>query len=440
MSKISTQANSRVFYGWVVVAAAFTISFMGFGSAYAFGVFAGPLQKAFTASRGSVSLIFSWAGFLYFVFGMVAGPLADRWGSRRLALIGMVLAGAGMAVASMAQTLVEVYASYGLGLGLGIGCSYVPALGAVQRWFSRRRGLASGLAVSGIGVGTLAMPPLASLFIETLGWRAAYLILGCLVAVVGGAMAMLIKNDPHHRGLEADGDIPRASAQPVQEPGVSVRQAVRSRRFVGLYAACVMCSFGLFVPYVHIIPYALDHGISKTSAVLLLSVMGVGSTLGRVLLGGIADRVGRRYSFEVMILGMAAAFAVWAFSTAFWQLAIFALIYGAFSGGFVALLPPLVTDYFGGQNISGILGILFTSMAFGTLFGPSTAGFVFDLAHSYTLPILAGISANLLAAGIAAGSSKTPIVEKAPFVDPHRENRMWCSYPQGSGVSPCNRS
>src|SRR4030081_822292 len=121
--------------------------------------------------------VFSLAGFLYFGLGIVSGPLADRWGSRRLAVAGMILVGLGLAAASMARSLVEIYWAYGVGVGLGVGASYVPVVGAVQRWFLRRRGFASGLAVSGIGVGTLAMPPLASFLIEAQGWRKAYLIL-----------------------------------------------------------------------------------------------------------------------------------------------------------------------------------------------------------------------------------------------------------------------
>ena len=176
--------HPRIFYGWFVVAAAFAVTFVGFGCAYTFSAFVESLQRDFGASRGSVSLVFSLAGFLYFGLGIVSGPLADRFGSRRLAVAGMILTGLGLAAASVARSLTEVYAAYGLGVGLGVGCAYVPAIGAVQRWFVRRRGFASGLAVSGIGVGTLVMPPLASLLIETLGWRGAYLALGALAAVV----------------------------------------------------------------------------------------------------------------------------------------------------------------------------------------------------------------------------------------------------------------
>jgi MFS family permease len=280
-SSISALANPRIFYGWFVVAAAFAVTFVGFGCAYTFSAFVGSLQQDFGASRGSVSLVFSLAGFLYFGLGSVSGPLADRCGSRPLAIAGMILTGIGLAVASTARSLPEVYAAYGLGVGLGVGCSYVPAVGAVQRWFVRRRGFASGLAVSGIGVGTLVMPPLASLLIEVLGWRDAYLVLGGLAAVVGGGMAVMIENDPRDRGVGPDGGPLQSGLQSVRPVGTPVRQAITSRRFVGLYTACLMCSFGLFVPFAHLVPYALDHGIPPSSAVVLLGVIGVGSTGGR---------------------------------------------------------------------------------------------------------------------------------------------------------------
>jgi MFS family permease len=407
MSVQSTLPAPRIFYGWFVVLAAFAVTFVGFGSAYTFSAFVESLQRDFGASRGSVSLVFSLAGFLYFGLGVVSGPLADRFGSRRLAVAGMILTGLGLATASAARSLLEVYAAYGLGVGLGVGCAYVPAIGAVQRWFVRRRGFASGLAVSGIGVGTLAMPPLASLLIETLGWRGAYLALGALAAIVGGGLALLIENDPRARGLGPDGDPPQPAAQSAGPQGASVREAIRSRRFISLYAACLICAFGVFVPFVHLVPYATDHGVTPASATLLLGAIGVGSTAGRFFLGGLADRMGRERSLLLMFAGMACALAIWVVSTGVWSLAAFALLYGVFYGGWVAVLPAVVMDYFGGRNVSGIIGVLYTSVAFGTLIGPSAAGFTFDLSHSYTVPILASAAVNIIAAMIVAATPKS---------------------------------
>ncbi len=399
-------SNPHVFYGWFVVAGAFAVTFLGFGSAYTFSAFVESLQRDFGASRGSVSLVFSLAGFLYFGLGILSGPLADRFGSRRLAVAGMILVGLGLAAASAARSLLEVYAAYGLGVGLGVGCAYVPAIGAVQRWFVRRRGFASGLAVSGIGVGTLMMPPLASFLIGTLGWRGAYLALGAFAAAAGGGLALLIENDPRDRGLGPDGDPPPIGAKAARPEGASVSEAIRSARFVSLYAACLICSFGMFVPFVHLVPYARDHGAAPSSAVLLLGVIGIGSTAGRFFLGGLADRIGRQSSLLLMFAGMALALAIWVVSTAIWQLTAFAFIYGVFYGGWVAVLPAVVMDHFGGRNVSGIIGILYTSVAFGTLVGPTAAGFAFDVSHSYTLPILASAGANIVAAAIVAATSR----------------------------------
>ncbi|KVH44995.1 MFS transporter [Burkholderia diffusa] len=411
---------SRVFYGWYVVAAAFAVTFVGFGSAYTFSAFVESLQRDFAASRGQISLVFSLAGFLYFGFGIVSGPLADRFGSRRLAVAGMLLTAAGLAAAGAAHTLLQVYVAYGLGVGLGVGCAYVPAVGAVQRWFVRRRGFASGLAVAGIGVGTLVMPPLASALIAHVGWRGAYITLAAIAVVVGAGMSLLIENDPRGRGLLPDGDVARAQSGDGQPgaassvpAGATVREAVTSRPFASLYAACLVCSFGVFVPFVHLVPYALDHGVAQSTAVLLLGAIGVGSTAGRFFLGGLADRFGRRASLLAMFAGMAAALVAWAGAGSVATLAAFALVFGVFYGGWVAVLPAVVMDYFGGRNVSAIIGMLYTSVAFGTLIGPAAAGFIYDAGGGYLMPILASATANAIAFAIVAATGRAPVAARA---------------------------
>lgn len=401
----STSINNRFFYGWAIVAAAFAVTLLGFGSAYTFSTFLTPLQSEFGASRGSVSLVFSLAGFLYFALGIISGPLADKWGSRRLACLGMFLVGAGLVFAGLARNIIEVYVAYGLGVGLGVGCAYVPAVGAVQRWFVRRRGFASGLAVSGVGLGTLVMPPLASWLIDMVGWREAYIALGILAGSAGIGMSLLLVNDPRELDLGPDGDPVAARTEKSPSSGVPVRDAIRTRQFIGLYAASLICAFGVFVPFVHLVPYALDLHISQSSAVFLLGMIGIGSTVGRFFLGGLADRMGRPLSLVAMHVGIALSLAIWAMAGNFWMLAVFAVLFGVFYGGWVAIIPSVATDYFGGRNIGSIIGILYTSVAFGTLVGPSAAGFIFDINHSYLLPILASAAANVIAAVIALWSA-----------------------------------
>lgn len=401
----TSHTNSPLFYGWYVVAAAFAVTFIGFGSAYTFSTFVASLEADFAASRGSVSLVFSLAGFLYFALGVVSGPLADRWGSRPMAVLGMALLAVGLIAAGYARTLNELYLAYGLGVGLGVGCAYVPAIGAVQRWFVRRRGLASGLAVSGIGAGTLLVPPLAAALIEALGWRTAYLALGGMAGVLGVGMALLLRNSPRDCGLWPDGE-QQSSNGSAATAGLTVAEAVRSKPFLGLYVACLICSFGAFMPFVHLMPFAEDKGLARETAVLLLGAVGVGSTAGRFCLGGLADRVGRRNALLIMFLGMAGGMMIWAAADSLWPLLLFALCYGIFYGGWVAVLPALVMDYFGGRSVSAIIGALYTSVAIGTLIGPSVAGFIYDVSHSYLLPIVAGAAANIIAAVLIAAMRK----------------------------------
>src|SRR3546814_6524199 len=130
-------SGNQIFYGWFVVATVFAITFVGFGSAYSFSAFVESLQGDFGASRGSVSLVFSLAGFLYFSLGAISGPLADSWGARRLAIFGMALIALGLSLASRARSLGQAYAAYGLGVGIGVGCAFVPAVGVGRRSIGR---------------------------------------------------------------------------------------------------------------------------------------------------------------------------------------------------------------------------------------------------------------------------------------------------------------
>ena len=403
---------SKVFYGWFVVAAAFAITFVGFGSAYTFGSFLESLQREFGASRGSVSLVFSLAGFLYFALGVISGPLADRWGVRKLAAFGMGLVGLGLILAGRAHTLLQVYVAYGVGVGVGVGCAYVPTLGAVQRWFVKRRGLASGLAVSGIGVGTLVMPPLATWLIAGLEWRNAYLVLGILAIGLGLAAAFVLADDPNSRGQHPDGLPSGATPLSCRRDGLSVREAVRTRAFRGLYLACLISSLGVFVPFVHLVPYAMDHGISMTVAVWLLGAIGIGSTIGRFFLGGIADNIGRERLLIGMHLGMAASLSIWTISGTLVPLVVFALLFGLFYGGWVAILPAVVADFFGAKNVGAIIGVLYTSIAIGALLGPSSAGFIYDLSHSYFLSIVTSAASNAIAAAVLIMTVKQSSAKK----------------------------
>ena len=269
-----------VFPGWWVVAGAFLCMLTGFAMVYSFAAFFNPLEKEFGAQRGETALVFSIAAFLYFSVGAIAGVIADRTGPRPVVIGGLLLVAAGLVMAAQASSLIELYVGYGIGVGVGVGLSYVPSIAAVQHWFHRGRGTASGLAVAGIGVGTLIGAPLAHELIARIGWRPTYLVLAVLTAVGALVAGALVRREPAHYGLGPDGDAPLSHGTTGAMPGYTLREAMDSGPFWAIYTGALLLSFGLFVPFVHIVPYVRDAGLSEGFGVLLIMLLGVGSTVG----------------------------------------------------------------------------------------------------------------------------------------------------------------
>ena len=382
--------NSRPFAGWSVVAGAFLCMFVGFGVAYSFAPFFLPLEGEFGAKRGDVSLVFSIAAFLYFSLGFPAGLIADRMGPRPLVIGGLLIVAAGLVLAAHATTLWQVYLGYGVGVGVGVGFSYVPSIAAVQRWFVRRRGTASGLAIAGIGVGTLVAAPLAHELIALFGWRTSYLVLAVLTAIGAVASGLLVRRGPEHYGQAPDGDAVAPGAPHAVASGLGIGEALRAGPFWAIYIGALLMSFGLFVPFVHLAPYARDVGLGERFGVLLIVLLGVGSTVGRFMFASVTNLLGRRLSFASMYVGAGLMLIVWSFSSSAWALIIFALVFGTFYGGFVAIAPSLAADFFGPKALGSVIGALYSGVAFGALLGSPVAGYAYDYFGSYTGAILAG--------------------------------------------------
>lgn len=395
------------FHGWRVVGASFAVLMLAFSAAYSFPAFFDPLAREFPGSRGNVSLVFAVCGFLFFSVGAVAGPVADRIGSRRVVSVGVVLIGLGLVAASFGQTLWHVLAAFGLGVGFGVGMAYVPAVTPIQRWFVRQRGRASGFAVAGIGVGTFVGPLLASWIMGVSDWRIAWLAIGIGIGILALVAAQFLLDSPAQVGQHPDGDpAPPAPAGAAPRPAVgwSLRPALTTRPFLMMYGAAFASSVALFVPFVHLVPYARDLGISPGTAVFVASLIGIGSIAGRFAMGSIADRFGRHLTLAAMFAGQALMLGVWAASTVAWQLAVFAVIFGACYGGFVALMPAVIVDYLGTRNAGAIIGALYTSIGPGALLGPPLAGYAYDFSGSYTIPLIVCIAFMALAAFLAGAA------------------------------------
>ena len=361
---------------WVIVWATFVCLAVIFGVSYSFAAFFESFAKEFDAQRADVSWIFGICGLVYFVLGALGGMLADRWGPRLVCMSGMGLIALGLYVTSLAQTLDVIYLSYGLLVGLGIAFVYTPSIASVQPWFTTRRGLASGIASSGVGAGTLLLPVLVSLLLTNMPWREALQTLSLGVVVVGLSAAFLLERAPTPAG-QAKGAL----------PGLSLHAAVRTPSFRWLYMGALLGSPVMFIPFAHISAAARDAGVPEAQAVGLVGLIGIGSLVGRFAIGWLADRLGRVKTLMLMQALMGLSYLIWALAHDRWVFAFFALWFGLSYGSIVSLLPAICMDLFGGKAVAAIIGTLYTGAALGNLLGPVLAGRVFDLTHSYSMVI-----------------------------------------------------
>ena len=334
-------------YAWVVVWAAFTCLAVIFGIAYSFAALFESFAAEFAAQRADVALVFGLSGLLYFTLGIGGGMLADRFGPRAVCCLGIVFIAAGLLATSFAQSMATVYLAYGVGIGVGIALVYTPSIACVQPWFTRRRGLAAGIASAGIGAGTLVVPLLAAAAIAWLQWRDALRVLAVAVLLLGLGAAWLLRRAP-------DG----ASQVGAAPPGASLREALHDRGFWWLYLVALACGPTMFIPFAHVSAAARDMGIAEAQAVGLVGMIGIGSLVGRFAIGALADRVGRAMTLVLMQVSMAASYLLWFGAGGYTALLVFALWFGLSYGGIVSLLPALCMDMFGARAVAGIIGSL----------------------------------------------------------------------------------
>jgi MFS family permease len=370
-----------------VVAAAFGALFVIFGVAFSFGAFFEPIAAEFGTGRGAASVVFSLTSLVFFTMGAISGPAADRFGPRPLLLAGAAAFGLGLAGTAYADRLWIAYVTYGVGVGVGIGCAYVPIIAAVGGWFRRRRALAVGVAVSGIGLGTLAGAPLAAWLIGAHGWRTAYLGFALVGSVVLVAAAMLIATPPG----DAGGARQRTST------------VIFTSTYGWLYLANLLLCLVLFVPFVHLPTYAEDADVGATAAASLVGVIGAASIVGRILLGGVADRAGPLRGYRVSFLLVGTSFLLWAGDDPR-LLVAFAAVLGVGYGGYVALSPVVLAELFGADRLGGLLGILLTANGVGSALGPPVVGFVVDATGGY-----GGVVLALAPIGLAAYAALLPL-------------------------------
>lgn len=405
--------KTRFFYGWVIVAAGCTILLVEWGSQYSYGVFlpelCGDLGWTRAMVSGAYSLYFLWHGLMY----LVAGSLTDRYGPRLVLMISVLMLGSGYALMSTIHAPWQLYLSYGILLGTGMSFAYLPVISTVSRWFVRRRGTALGLTVAGVGIGTLLLAPFAQFLISEFGWRASYLILAALVVVIALPVSRLMRLDPSEKGLlpygmqEMETQSNENDDSPSSLADFSLKRAIQTTQFwllAVMYASLVLA---VQMVMVHLKAYAVEFNVPEMAAATAVGLVGGASIGGRIVMGILSDRIGKKASFSTAYVLMAAMMFWLLRARQPWEFYVFSTVFGFGYGACVPLFPAAIGDWFGTKFHGSIFGVLSAAAALGGTAGPLLAGYAYDTTGGYSSAIVIG-GAVLFAALACSALIKIP--------------------------------
>jgi OFA family oxalate/formate antiporter-like MFS transporter len=396
----------KFFYGWVITGLVFLNLGVSYGAQYSFGIFFPALIEEFKWNRQNLAGAFSLYTFVYSFLGIILGRLTDRFGPRIVLLCGSICLGLGIGLISQVKAPWHLYVVYGLLASWGMSAAYITSSPLIVKWFIEKRGLAVGIAQSGLGVGVIIIPPLSGAMISALGWQQAILILGALVFLVLFTTSFFLIGHPEKIGLLPDGRKPAPPGGGRLSPGLenihqevnwTAAEAIHTRSFWVL-AALFFCTWLLvFFPLVHMVIFALDIGLPQKSALLAVGALGASSTLGRLTMGYVSDRVGRKRTLGLNIALQVFSW-LWILNThSAWMLIAFAGFFGFSYGAVSAIFPSIAGDYFGRLRAASVIGAIFTIAGVAAAFGPIVGGYIHDLTHSYRPAFLLGALTNLLA-------------------------------------------
>lgn len=378
----------KIFYGYIVVAASFLIYMMVWGTYYTFGIFFKPLLAEFGWTRAMTSGAYSLSLILHGLLGIVAGKLTDRFGPRVVVTACGLLLGSGYLLMSQVSAIWQLYLFYGVIIGIGISGGFVPLVSTVARWFVKRRGTMTGIAVSGLGIGTLVMSPLVNWLISTYGWRNSYMIMGIISLVLIISVAQFLRYGPGQMGQLPYGKNGLEEKRYSQTTGFSLQGAIHTRQFWMLGAVWLCFGLSLGAIMVHIVPHAIALGISTAGAAVILAVIGGLNAGGRVVLGITSDRIGNKLALIIGFALMSVALFWLLAAKELWMLYLFAVLFGFGYGGIVALVSPMVAEQFGLRAHGVIMGVIVFGATLGSSAGPVVAGHIFDMTGSYNLAFL----------------------------------------------------
>ncbi|MBI4339040.1 MAG: MFS transporter [Chloroflexi bacterium] len=400
-----------LYYGWWIVASGVLAGLLRNGS---FGMGAGafflPIAREFNTTRAAVS----WAFALIRIEGGVTGPiegyLIDKFGPRKIMVVGWIVFGLGFIALSRVHSLTQFYVAFVI-TAVGTSLSgFLPTAATVVNWFSRWRGTAIGIVLAGNSLGGVLVPVVV-ISIESFGWRATAAGSGMLMMALGVPLSLVMRRRPEDYGMQPDGAPAggSAAASPWTEsqqgptlplaadaPDFTIGQAMRTPAFWLLAAAHSSGLTAWSAVSVHLIPALVDRGFSEAQAATIVGFQALVATVGRLSGGYLGDRYGQKRVLVAAFLFQGAAMVVLAFTTIWLHAIIFAVLMGIGFGARGPLQTALRSNLFGTRHFAIISGAMEPLIMVASVAAPVLAGLAFDLQHSYRWAFLAIGAVNAL--------------------------------------------
>ncbi|MEE8076031.1 MAG: MFS transporter [Candidatus Binatia bacterium] len=394
---------------WIVLAAAFAMHMAYAGVHFSFGVFLKPIAAAMDWSRGATAFAYTLLWWASAPATFVLGWLSDRIGPRKILVFGGAIFGLGIFLSSTVESLWEFYLYFGVLGGIGRAAARAPLLSAVFQSFTKRKGLAIGLTLSGTGIGTLIFPSLARYIMSVSSWRLAFVALGLVSWGILIPVAFLITKprpgepEPGRAQGEQKGwDTDAVGILGSPDKEWTVAEVLKNRVFLIFLGTGLACCVSHSFPLAHIVAYASDRGISELSAASILGTVGVSASAGRLIWGATSDRIGGRKSVLCCIALQTFLMFLVAFANDLWSFYLFAVAFGLFYGGVLPLYAVVSRELFGMRRFGTVYGMHSFVTSTGMGVGGVMGGYIFDFSGDYFFSFMASTALGLIATGFAA--------------------------------------
>jgi MFS family permease len=383
-------------YAWLRLAASLVLSSIGTVGMWSVAVVLPAVQAEFGVARSVASLPYTLTMLGFGFGGILMGRLADRFGIVVPVVLGAITLAVGFFAAGAATSLWQFALAQGLLIGfLGSSASFAPLVADTSLWFVRRRGIAVAIVASGNYLAGAIWPPVIQHFVETAGWRHAYMVTGILCLVTMLPLALALRRRPPALQLAPGAQrIAHWSDRPLGYSPATLQWI--------LFAAGISCCVAMSMPQVHIVAYCGDLGYGAARGAEMLSVMLAAGVVSRLASGWISDRIG---GLRTLLIGSSLQGLALLLFLPFDGLVTLYLISGLFGlvqGGIVPAYAIIVREYFTPKEAGARVGTVLMATLFGMALGGWLSGAIFDLTGSYEAAFANGVAWSVINVSIAA--------------------------------------